>query len=123
MPSSGVFEIAANAVPEHAPVCPLDLNGVLDKQTIFQSLVTTFNFPDYFGYNWDATYDCLLDSVAQADNQTDIYFSVHENSLVTEQDFLTFFQLLQDVCNHQQQKQKSIRFFIISAKLKGDASL
>lgn len=113
MTPSGVFEISARNVPPLTQVFPLDQNGVLDKQTLFDSLVRAFSFPDYFGYNWDAVFDCLLDCLEQCDYFTDIYFSVSENAQVIEDDFLTFTQLLQDVCQQKMQQQKAIRFFIV----------
>jgi len=121
MTTSGVFEISASNVPPLTQLFPLDQNGVLDKQTIFHSLVSAFSFPDYFGYNWDAAFDCLLDCLEQCDYFTDIYFSVSDDAQVVEHDFLIFTQLLQDVCQQKMQQQKAVRFFIVFNKLKGDS--
>lgn len=37
----------------------------------FQALAAALNFPDYFGHNWDAVYDCLTD-LASADGQSEM---------------------------------------------------
>lgn len=36
-------------------------SGVHDKDTFFHALGKGLRFPDYFGNNWDAAYDCLTD--------------------------------------------------------------
>lgn len=35
--------------------------GLTQKDALFAFYATTFCFPDYFGYNWDALFECLLD--------------------------------------------------------------
>ncbi len=35
--------------------------GIIDKATFLDIWSKTLNFPDYFGNNWDAFDDCLLD--------------------------------------------------------------
>lgn len=35
--------------------------GIIDKPTFLDNWSKTMNFPDYFGHNWDAFDDCLLD--------------------------------------------------------------
>jgi RNAse (barnase) inhibitor barstar len=36
-------------------------DAIRDKQTLFADLARLFDFPDYFGKNWDALTDCLSD--------------------------------------------------------------
>lgn len=40
---------------------PVDLLGARDKHKFLTALAGALRFPDYFGHNWDALYDCLLD--------------------------------------------------------------
>ena len=35
--------------------------GVTEKNALLSFYAVTFYFPGYFGYNWDALYDCLRD--------------------------------------------------------------
>lgn len=112
--TSGVFKIAHSDIPKHSDTITLDSNAVLDKASIMQALMSAFQFPEYFGDNWDAAYDCLLDWAMQRKEATDIYFSISENVQVIEQDFLTFTQMLQDVCDFQTRQQQTMRFFIAS---------
>ena len=39
----------------------LDANAVSDKSDFLQQAKTAFHLPDYFGENWDALTDCLMD--------------------------------------------------------------
>jgi len=40
---------------------PVRLVAVRDKNAFLNALAKALQFPDYFGHNWDAFYDCLLD--------------------------------------------------------------
>jgi RNAse (barnase) inhibitor barstar len=42
-------------------VVPVRLVAVRDKNAFLNALAKALQFPDYFGRNWDAFYDCLLD--------------------------------------------------------------
>lgn len=37
------------------------------RQGLFMEWAAVLGFPDYFGHNWDAFYDCLRDTVSRAD--------------------------------------------------------
>ena len=34
---------------------------IMDNIELYEKLKSQLNFPDYFGFNWDALYDCLRD--------------------------------------------------------------
>jgi hypothetical protein len=42
-------------------VVKVALAGARDKNAFLRTVATALNFPDYFGHNWDAFYDCLLE--------------------------------------------------------------
>jgi RNAse (barnase) inhibitor barstar len=44
-------------------VVTVRLAGVRDKNAFLNALAKALHFPAYFGHNWDAFYDCLLDLV------------------------------------------------------------
>jgi RNAse (barnase) inhibitor barstar len=39
----------------------LDLAGVADRDAFFRRCAAVFSLPDYFGHNWDALHECMLD--------------------------------------------------------------
>jgi len=62
--SGGVFQFAAGAVPRLPETMPqqiVDSLNVTDKASFLRETATVMRFPDYFGENWDAFYDCLSD--------------------------------------------------------------
>jgi RNAse (barnase) inhibitor barstar len=68
--SSGVYLIDAaereriachEAFPSGFAVAVLDGNDAGTRAGFFQELARALRFPDYFGHNWDAVYDCLTD--------------------------------------------------------------
>jgi RNAse (barnase) inhibitor barstar len=48
-------------VPANLRVAVVDGRIAVDRDGIFDELARTMRFPDYFGRNWDAVYDCLTD--------------------------------------------------------------
>ncbi len=43
----------------------LDLNALQTKEELMEWLRKSFDFPGYFGGNWDAVEECLYDSCAE----------------------------------------------------------
>lgn len=75
----------------------LDENGTLNKKTIMNSLIKAFSFPDYFGSNWDAAYDLLLDQVDELAGPTTWQFSIDKACDVNEVDLADWAQLMTDL--------------------------
>lgn len=68
--NSGIFDTAnaspGDAVEKAAVKCGLDFlhidcHDAADKNELLATIAETLSFPDYFGMNWDALYDCLTD--------------------------------------------------------------
>ena len=51
----------------HPPTIQVDFVGVTRKEEVHDRLATAFGFPDYYGKNWDAFWDCvtMLDPMPQ----------------------------------------------------------
>lgn len=86
-----------NAQPDPQAI-PLDENGCLNKASILNRLKAAFQFPDYFGENWDAAYDLLMDQVDQLDAETVWRFSISRDTKVNEPDLAVWIQLMTDLC-------------------------
>ena len=57
LPESAL-ELATQAMWRTVPV---DLLAARDKHKFLSAIAGALRFPDYFGHNWDAFYDCLLE--------------------------------------------------------------
>ena len=49
------------AVQRKLLVVPVQLVAARDKHAFLTAIAKALQFPDYFGHNWDAFYDCLLE--------------------------------------------------------------
>ncbi|NIJ13250.1 RNAse (barnase) inhibitor barstar [Saccharomonospora amisosensis] len=58
-PDSRTVADQARARGAHAHV--LDTSEHIDKESTLDAIATVLSFPDYFGRNLDALYDCLTD--------------------------------------------------------------
>jgi RNAse (barnase) inhibitor barstar len=56
--SDALLELAAR---NKMRVVTVMLAAARDKNAFMNAMATALQFPDYFGHNWDAFYDCLLD--------------------------------------------------------------
>ena len=54
-----ILERLARSIGWH--VAHVDLDGCLDKRDLLERTAAALGFPDWFGHNWDAFYDCLAD--------------------------------------------------------------
>jgi hypothetical protein len=55
---NGVYRLSQAAL-DFKPA--LDGQDLLDKQTFLAAIGRVFNFPEYYGENWDALEECLTD--------------------------------------------------------------
>jgi RNAse (barnase) inhibitor barstar len=59
--ASRVDEIADAVRGSKLSFARIDLRGVADKAALLRKIAATLGFPDWFGHNWDALEDCLID--------------------------------------------------------------
>lgn len=86
------------------PAIALDAGGCLNKSTLLQALSRAFHFPDYFGENWDAAYDLLLDEVDQLTELARWRFSLEDVSVVDDADMADWLRLMADVCAYAESR-------------------
>src|SRR5262245_64717988 len=53
--------IAADAGRRGYVCVRVELAGCVEKQEFLARIATGLRFPDWFGHNWDAFFDCLAD--------------------------------------------------------------
>jgi hypothetical protein len=52
----------------------LDLEGVAGREAFFKRSAEVFPLPDYFGHNWDALHECLLDLAGRGSPGTVVHW-------------------------------------------------
>ena len=53
--------LSREVFPPDFAIAVLDGTEASTRAGVFQELARALHFPDYFGHNWDAVYDCLTD--------------------------------------------------------------
>lgn len=72
----------------------IDFKDVKDRYNMFEIISTVMEFPDYFGNNWDAFWDCITD-MANLEIKIDVLnFDVLKK--ISEKDSAIFIELLTD---------------------------
>lgn len=86
-----LYEISNNGYDRIAWI-PLEIP---DRQTLFNTLAHDLDFPQYFGYNWDALYDLLCDLSWISERRVVI---IHEDLSfqLTNKELRTYLELLID---------------------------
>lgn len=100
--------------PLDSSAVALDADGRLNKSTLLRALSHAFNFPDYFGENWDAAYDLMLDQVDQLAEPALWCFSIEDTSEVDESDLADWIRLMADVCAYAESREVGLRVVIYS---------
>jgi len=99
-PMAGAHEVTAQAV--------------LDKAALLEHLGRSFAFPDYFGHNWDAAYDLLLDQVDGIAEPTVWRFWIAGAARVEAQALAQWLALLADVLDYARRHAKSLQIEVQS---------
>ncbi|WP_409526309.1 pyridoxamine 5'-phosphate oxidase family protein [Nitrincola sp. MINF-07-Sa-05] len=102
------------------PAISLDENSKLDKESVLNKLRESFNFPDYFGDNWDAAYDLLLDYVDQMEGAATWRFSINRASNVNEADLADWIHMMTDLCTYAESRGLALRIVIHDSPKAGD---
>ena len=61
MTSDRASRICAQAETSGFSCTRIDLAGCIDKAGLLERTARALYFPDWFGHNWDAWFDCLVD--------------------------------------------------------------
>ena len=60
----------------------LDITNCKDLNDLHKRIKTDFNFPDFYGENWDAFWDCITDI-----NGIPLYIEIHNFNVLAEKLF------------------------------------
>lgn len=109
LPQNGVYRLSAQAAESlDATVVPqvVVLNWYKlpvtqwSRDELLDGLARGLNFPDHFGHNWDATWDCLTELTWQAGEHKIIVLPNTDQSSHDTQAMTTFLNLMGEACEH-----------------------
>lgn len=84
-------------------------DNIKSKNELLDDMKQKLLFPDYFGYNWDALYDCLCDFYWIKEKNIVIKYS--KLPLLLDNDMKCFVDIVQAVANNwQKTKSRNISF-------------
>ena len=115
--SSGVFRCHAPlsdramefAARNGMHVVIVRLAGSRDKNAFLKAIAMALQFPAYFGHNWDALYDCLLDlKHGDADGRLLVLRNASGFARGKPEEFAAATAALQDAAEYWQGKHKSL---------------
>lgn len=92
-----------------ADAIALDDGGRLDKHSILEALAGHFGFPGYFGFNWDAAYDLLLDELQPDKGELLWRFSLRAGSGINQTDLESWCQLMDDLCAYARSRGRKLQ--------------
>lgn len=81
-------------------VTRIDLGGIQDKDALLDSIGKALRFPEWFGHNWDALNDCLLDmGWLPAEGYVVILGHCDGIHARAEEDFVTLMEVFESVAD------------------------
>ena len=87
-----------------------DLAGCGDKDAFFSRVAEALEFPDWFGRNWDAFFDCLTDlSWLPAGGHVLVLLNTAEMRRDAPESFDTAISIMQDAAQAWQKRNGSLR--------------
>jgi RNAse (barnase) inhibitor barstar len=93
------------------------LSGIKSKEELLRQLGNKLKLPDYFGFNWDALFDCLRD-FSWIDQQGIIL--VHDDlPLLDEGTMTTYLQILKDAVQDWEEKREHSFEIVFPAEFEG----
>lgn len=91
--------VAHKGLPASCPVVVLDGTTTANREGFFTEIARELYFPDYFGRNWDAVYDCLTDPGVLPSGGAAIVFDGFERFVEAEPDqWRIALKVFQDAC-------------------------
>ena len=83
----------------------------IDKAHLLEALSQALNWPDYFGANWDAAWDCLSDpALMQAEARLGLHLATE--ALVDQDDLRSFLELIEEAAVLWQEQDALLQMFI-----------
>lgn len=88
----------------------------IDREGLLAALGQALDFPDYYGQNWDAAWDCLTELDWPADRLLAVRLPIAAGSDVDEAALETFLELLADACQHWAEQDRALCLLVETAR-------
>lgn len=109
---NGLYRIAAlGAADRLAPgLCWKSLGRMarIDRGSLLAALGQALAFPDYYGQNWDAAWDCLTELDWPAGEMLTVHLPLDTRVEIVEADLEVFLELLEDACRHWAERGRAL---------------
>lgn len=84
----------------------------LNAKCLMAGLAQALEFPEYFGHNWDAAWDCLTDLTWAKDQHRHLQLHIDSATEVDEDALSMLIELLGDAAEHWQEHGHCLRLCI-----------
>lgn len=84
----------------------------IDRASLLAALGAVLAFPDYYGQNWDAAWDCLTELDWPAGQLLVVHLPLDGAGTLVEEDLAVFVELLQDACQHWGERGRALCLLI-----------
>lgn len=101
---------------------PLPKRQQVNRESLLDALSTGLAFPEYFGGNWDAAFDCLTDQPWLAGAIVVIVLPIAKETEVDETALTTLIEMIEDAVSFWRGEQVNL-FFVIGTERDDLASL
>jgi len=115
-----VLELLTRKIYFRDKICKFVIRDVLGdrcftKQSLLREFARVLEFPPYFGYNWDALEECLLDLADWMPAEGYILLFLDTGKMLTdsEDDFKTLISILESVAGEWASRQPPVSFHTV----------
>jgi hypothetical protein len=88
----------------------------IDREHLLAALGEALEFPDYYGQNWDAAWDCLTELDWPAGQLLAVQLPIAADSAVDEAALEIFLELLADACQHWAEQGRALCLLVESSR-------
>lgn len=94
----------------------VDCDRARNRSAVFRAVVKAVDFPEFFGGNLDALYDCLCDTVLDQKNGLFLWFhNLHSGDPALEEDAVAIQAVCDDVAEFASNNGRSFAYHIVHA--------
>lgn len=113
---AGVWKSSDVHLMTQALTLDVPAERLLDKQQLLQALADSLAFPDYFGHNWDAAWDCLTGLDWHHGNTITLLLPLPSDLQIDADDLAVFLDLLAEAAEYWQEEQHQLALIVITKR-------